>query len=237
MSRQKTLLFYSYNSVQNPNNFITGNIFLDATVQEAPSFGAQITQHQVEIGPNDTDHIRPLPGRLSLQAIISNTPIDIPSDMTGHIGPMTIRSFRGARNVAPATGATPALWIPKSSTIANVDSVLQFSAKSDRAKVFFDQILAAAMAGAIWVITTTLATYDKYAITGFSPVRNADNGNDLVFGIDFGQIVTVDTQLVSGPAAKHQPKKRSVQPPKEVTAPAEVAAVNDSWVSTATGVK
>lgn len=57
-------------------------IAFDATVRERHSLSALITEHAVENGSNISDHMRPDNDRLSLEIVISNTPI-----RTGPHGP------------------------------------------------------------------------------------------------------------------------------------------------------
>lgn len=50
---------------------------LDATILESPQYGATPTQSDVETGADITDHVELDPERLSIQGIVTNTPIDL----------------------------------------------------------------------------------------------------------------------------------------------------------------
>ena len=52
-----------------------GDIAIDCTVTERHTSTATVTEHPVESGSNITDHIRPEPVQLSVNGIITNTPI------------------------------------------------------------------------------------------------------------------------------------------------------------------
>ena len=52
-----------------------GDIAIDCTVTETHTSTATVTEHPVESGSNITDHIRPEPVQLSVNGIITNTPI------------------------------------------------------------------------------------------------------------------------------------------------------------------
>lgn len=49
---------------------------LDATLSETHSSESEVTEHPVETGSNIVDHVRPKPESLTLEGIISNTPVD-----------------------------------------------------------------------------------------------------------------------------------------------------------------
>jgi hypothetical protein len=54
----------------------TGRVLiLDATLSSQADDQAQITRHPVEAGADVTDHIQPDPPTLSLQVVVSNTPL------------------------------------------------------------------------------------------------------------------------------------------------------------------
>ncbi len=52
-----------------------GTLELDASVAEEHTAANEITSHPVERGSNVADHIRPLPETISIEGIVSNTPI------------------------------------------------------------------------------------------------------------------------------------------------------------------
>ncbi len=52
------------------------SIALDAALREVHSGEVEVTEHPVEQGSNIADHTRPKPDRLTIDAIVSNTPIN-----------------------------------------------------------------------------------------------------------------------------------------------------------------
>ena len=52
-----------------------GDVLLDAVTSESHSFDVDVTEHPVETGSAISDHARPRPNRLTLDAVISNTPL------------------------------------------------------------------------------------------------------------------------------------------------------------------
>lgn len=59
----------------------TFSITLDASLHEQHTGTATITDHPVETGSNVTDHIRPDPDMLTIEGIVSNTPLFLPGDL------------------------------------------------------------------------------------------------------------------------------------------------------------
>ena len=51
------------------------SVLFDASINESHIGSAQVTEHQVETGSNVSDHVRAMPLRLSLQAMVSDTPL------------------------------------------------------------------------------------------------------------------------------------------------------------------
>lgn len=52
-----------------------GEIVLDAALEETHTLQARATEHPVETGCDVTDHVQSLPASLTLEGIISNTPL------------------------------------------------------------------------------------------------------------------------------------------------------------------
>jgi len=53
-----------------------GSLELDAAIRIAPRMNVEATQHPVERGADVTDHLRPLPDEVTIEGIVSNTPIN-----------------------------------------------------------------------------------------------------------------------------------------------------------------
>lgn len=59
-----------------------GAVEFDATLSESHTAGNEITKHPVEVGSDITDHIRRQPEKLTLQGIVSNTPLVFLASLT-----------------------------------------------------------------------------------------------------------------------------------------------------------
>lgn len=173
----------------------TGSVYLDASLNEQHGAQAQVTEHQVESGPNVTDYIRPLPRRLSITGIVSNTPLQTPkSQSRGVVG--SSGSYQGQGGVT---------W-----------KAVTWTGEFDRVRDVFGILADAALAGAIFSIATTLANYDNFAIVNFSVPRDASSGNALNATIDLQEIRTVDTQTVAALPSKVQKTHRGAKAPKQL---------------------
>lgn len=69
-------------------------IEFDATVREQHTSSAVVTEHNVEKGPNVSDHVRPELDRITLDAHVTNTPIRVPKTnldgARGSVGPVSL---------------------------------------------------------------------------------------------------------------------------------------------------
>lgn len=87
----------------------TYSIAVDATLRQQHSAPSTVTDHPVETGSNISDHIRPEPDTLTLEGIISNTPIRWPDDHVGESEPETRTitvSLPGYDSRSTVTGAS-----------------------------------------------------------------------------------------------------------------------------------
>lgn len=183
----------------------SGSVQLDASVSEQHTQTSTVTEHQVETGFAATDHIRPLPPRVSLSAVISNTPTYIPAtQMRGITGKATGLSAQ----VQTADGRT--------STV-NWQS-LAFSDEFDRVRDAHGELVAAVVGGALFSITTTLISYENMAATNLSVPRSAASANAITLQIEFTQLRIVETQTVAAlPSQKQRATKRGTKPTRDAT--------------------
>jgi len=177
-----------------------GQLILDASINEQHTTTAEVTLHQVETGADITDHIRPIPQRLTIEGIVSNTPIGgVSSYMNGVTGSVqTVSRMVGGKKVSYAA--------------------FKFDAFFDRVKAVFGDLANAIQSAGVFTVTTTLATYEDMACTSFVVPRNAQNGNVLRFTMDLQHINFVTTQTVAALPAKIAPRHRGAKSGKEADA-------------------
>jgi hypothetical protein len=180
----------------------SGMVQVDASVSEQHTITAQVTEHPVENGPDVADHIRPLPRRVVLSGIVTNTPIYTP-----------------ATQVRGATGSFAGQFSVQVGNKSIKYTALQFSDEFDRVRDVYGELVTAALGGALFEVTTTLAQYENMAITNFDVPRGAGTGNALQFQIQFQEVRLVDTQQVTAlpPSKKIAPKHVGAKPTKDAT--------------------
>jgi hypothetical protein len=191
------LLSYSLNDQ-------TFNVILDASIDEQHSAQATITDHPVETGPSVTDHIRPLPRKLVLRGMTTNTPIfdkqQIPQQLSGIPGGL------GGTTVADFSGNYSKEFTDE---LGRKYKALGFDdEKLDRVKAVYGALVEAALGGGIFTVVTSLATYENMAIEDFSTPRNVINSNSIEYQISFKELRIVTTELVDATAPKTKKKKR-----------------------------
>lgn len=156
-----------------------GSIVLDATISESHTGDVEATDHPVEFGAAITDHLRPKPDMLTLEGLITNTPLPDPNDVTVSIQ----RSFGGVNfqsraEMQPARVAdtAAALWELKD-------------------------------AGELLTVVTGLRTYLNMAIVSLSVPRDARTGQALRFSATLKQIHVAESVRVRVVETKAKSKK------------------------------
>lgn len=179
--------------------------YLDATVRQNHVASAQVTSKRVEKGANVTDHIRPMPPKLTLEGVVTNTPILDSPALLGYTT-ATVQN-----NTQPFQGGP-----------FSVPSVVSFKALTflqqfDRVGDVFKAIVSAIAESDVFKITTALQTYDNMACANFSVPVDVATGSSIQFTIDFEQLVFATTES-SAVAAKQTVKHKAHQAPQEATA-------------------
>lgn len=177
----------------------------DASLNEQHGGQAQVSEHPVEKGPNITDNVRPLPRRVSLEAMVSNTPIykDVPASSNANPG--------NEQATIESVTIQPPLGLPRSTQKM---TALAFDDEFNRVRDVYNSLVVAYQAGALITVITTLQDYDNMVIVNLSVPRNAQNSNASVFTIDMQQLVLVEVNAVDTLAEKHQEKNRGPKPNK-----------------------
>lgn len=64
-------------------NLTIGPIWIDVSISEKHSIGADVTEHPVERGTNIVDHIRPKPREIQIEGFVTNHPTEQPLSHAG----------------------------------------------------------------------------------------------------------------------------------------------------------
>lgn len=156
------------------------SILFDATVRDSHESSATITEHPVDEGANISDHIRPDLDQVTLQVVVSNTPIVSPIDHNdGVVGTQ--------QQVELGSGAMASA------------NVLVFDGAVTRVRSVYEALLDLKNSGTLVNVLTSLREYESMGIKRISPIREAKSGNSLVATVEFKQIRVVSSEIVPSP--------------------------------------
>lgn len=177
---------------------------LDVAVSEDHSFEADVTEHPVEIGADVSDHVRARPVTVTIEGIVSDTPIggiaDRRGDRLADVGVITVS--------ASAAGPGPLQFKPSDDMLAWFDAMRERREPVE--------------------IRTSLRTYENMMLRSLSIPRSATNGDALRFTATFVQIIIVENERtlvrVSVPRASNKTNKGNQTSPEVPGVPIEIAA-------------
>lgn len=161
----------------------------DAVTKETHESTAFLTSHAVEDGVALSDHKRPEPRRVSLEVIVSNTPITDP--LPSGFDPTT-----------PIVGE-----VRKAESGV---SVLQYSSAFDRRNDVFltlDRLLSEPV---VVTISTAVTKYDRMSIVSVSSPRESKDGSTIRFNIEAVEVRIARATLVDSPQPR-EPRARRVR--------------------------
>lgn len=185
-------------------------IKVDATRAEEHGMTSKATQHEIEDGSVISDHVIKKGRTLTVEGIVSDTPINLltsaPGNIGGLVGNLTTGTKRGV-----ITGATSKIG---SSLISK-----GVGKPSKDAMDLFDYIYEQKIP---IEIITGLKTYSNMIMESLSIPRRVQNVNSLDFTASFRELSIVESEVVDIPAAvtenegniaqKKEGKKPSIVP-------------------------
>lgn len=157
----------------------TSPITVDASIKEDHNAEIEVTDHAVEQGAAITDHARPKPVELSIEGMVTNTPIS-----RGQI-----------RNVTSAMG-----------TVQTTSTSSYAAGAPGFAEAAYAALRALRDTPKLVTITTGLRKYDNMLMTSLNVPRDAKSGEALNFTVKFKEVrLVVNTTTV---VATKQPKAK-----------------------------
>lgn len=163
----------------------------DVVTRETHSTTSTITSHAVERGANLTDFKRPGNRIISLECVVSNTPLNVP----GFSG-----KNDNSSNVTMSTQALPGVVGSKAVT-------KQFSREFNRVKDMFDELYSLTENAPILTVATDVMVYENVQMINVSAPRTADDGDSISFTVDMVQIRIAETRMIEQPTPT-QPRGR-----------------------------
>lgn len=210
-------------------------LWLDCSVQEQHMAAAMVTQHNVERGIAVTDYIRPMPKRLSIEGIITNTPLSskaapfpfqvrpvkIDAHYSGQLNAQLKIAAQQAANVANAGGNAIALSaVIQSQQFIDIPQdtaqVQTWPDKFERVRASFRDLVNGIANGALFTIDTTLESYDDMVCTSLNVPRDQNNTDSIQFQIDFTEIRIVGTRTAKAVVRK-APEQKGPKAPAATT--------------------
>lgn len=169
-----------------------GYLEFDVSISELHQITAQATQHPLEDGAVITDHVRPDPIILTVEAFVSDTPIHIPETHTdGAVGQTTARSTTD----------------PSRQTF----TTLGFQKALNRVQNVMHQLFELVNRGAPVELITSIRRYENMIIESCEMPRNAESSSAVTFAMTFRQIRIVRTETVRAPEPKENRGKPGAQ--------------------------
>ncbi len=163
-------------------------IELDASISESHVGEVEVTEHPVEEGANISDHARPKPETLSVEGVVSNTPLSRSQSR---------RAFEShGRNL-------------ETTTLTDEIQGQPGFAESAYAKLLFIKDT-----GKVVTVVTKLRTYNNMVLKSLNVPRNAQTGEILRFTAQFLQVKVVQNKFANlPPAFRNTPKGKKVARP------------------------
>jgi hypothetical protein len=182
-------------------------LVLDAAPSERHQAASMATEHEVERGVSPSDHVRPERRLLTLEVVISDTPIRATAALGGSVQPVELSSL-----LQSSTG-----WLARIEAARRDGSTWQAAVSEERAppavrmSIFTPDreptriadswaLLELARDKALLAtVTTKFKTYENMALIELVADRSAKDGSWLSADLTFAEIRMVSTELVDDP--------------------------------------
>ena len=169
---------------------------MDASISESHERTATISQNEVEDGSNIADHVRLNPERLTMEAIISDTPVTL---LASGIG-LGIASASQLATSAVGGVAGQLLSEVVGSGLGTLAGLLTGTPRDPADGFRFLEELWRKRTP--FTVVTALKRYENMVIQSLGVPRTASIGKSLRFNITFEQIRIVSSSLITIPAFK-----------------------------------
>lgn len=151
----------------------------DAVLRETHDATSIVTEQAVERGSPIADHKRPEPRRVTIEAHVTNAPIEAPGLSGGETAPVGVTR----------------------------DGVLVFETPFDRPGDVFAALQSLARDPILCTLVTRHETYDDMALVSMSTPRESMTGDALVIALDFVEVRVAESVTVDAPAPR-EPRGR-----------------------------
>jgi hypothetical protein len=171
--------------------FTENTLQFDCVTSETHEGVSELTEHAVETGAPISDHKREKPRRLTIECLVTNTPLGAPppsglsgaSQITAEIQPEPETTESGQS--APGQRARA--------------NVLIFSAPFDRMTEVFETLDRLRVEATFVTITTRVKTYDALQIVSVTSPREPGDGDSIRFSIECSEVRIAQTRTIDTP--------------------------------------
>lgn len=185
-------------------------IEFDASVREEHIAEVEVTEHPVESGIAVTDHARPKPLEITIEGVITNTPLNRQQTLS--------TTGRGVRQVMTTVRGNQISELLDTSTLS--DAV---QGQPGRAENAYKKLCDLRDNPQIVVVVTALKTYQNMIMTSLRVPRDAETGDILRFEARFKEVrqVTNATTVVATKQEKAKPKVKKGSKPTDGFTPVD----------------
>jgi hypothetical protein len=182
-------------------------LVLDASISESHNSDVDVTEHAVEVGANIADHARVKSAQVTIEGVVSNTPINRAQ----------------ARRIVESFGTTIETSNPQD----------QLAGQPGYAEQAFAQLELIRDTSKIIQIVTGIKTYTDMLLTNLSVPRNAQIGESLRFTATFKSVRLVKNQTTSQTVTSTpQGKKKTTTGKQSAKSAADSEAKERTWLRT-----
>lgn len=150
-----------------------GGISIDATISDEHTSACDLTENPVEEGANVTDHVQLKPVELTIEGVISDTPLDF-----GILNNLITGNFGAIKDTAKGIAGN-------------------FTGQTTRSTEEYNKLLDLQRKREPFKVVTGLKVYENMILVKLSVNRNATTGKSIHFKADLKQI-----RIVSSKTAK-----------------------------------
>jgi Dit-like tail protein len=185
-----------------------GFVTFDVVTAEEHERTSTITDHPVEEGINVVDHVRPLPDRLTLEAYVSNAPINSPdalrlpltTDLPQPGQPLlSAGGFLAGGTTGMAQQGLVALGIMAGFPLTQTVLVDQFIGDTDYPRQTYETLTYLRDNAIMLTVHTPRATYKNMLIERIQMHRDAQTGTGANFTIEMREVRIVASSITNAP--------------------------------------
>lgn len=170
---------------------------LDASLSENHELSAEITDNEIEDGSNVSDHVRLKPQRLTINGLISSSPL---TNFSAGIGTIVTASTAFVSQAVGPSLLGNVVSTLAGTTIGSLAGLVNLPPrKPEDAYKFLEEIWKKREP---FSVVTKLKRYENMIITSLSVPRSASVGDSLQFTATLQQVTIVKTQTIEIPAFK-----------------------------------